>query len=200
MKSVVNCHASKSILHDIKEFILVRGSMTTSIVSYLSDSGKSVVKSLAIDRQGWSGTSFGCSSPYGACWTALLRWHVWQYITYGLIVSLIFGQYYCRLTTGSSIVFAVPPCPAGELSWHCDIMVVLWPLSSGIHMFCLHHRCPSFNWHSPRAIRFISFSPLSNAFCIFCNSVSFWYALLIWSSFLLCMLKSSIELILVSWK
>ena len=75
-KSVVNCRASKSFLHHIKWLILVRRSMTTSIVSYPSDCGKSVMKSIAFKRQGWSGTSFGCSNPYGACQTALLRWHV----------------------------------------------------------------------------------------------------------------------------
>ena len=198
MKSVVNCRAYKAFLHDIKWPILVRRSMTTSIVSYSSDSGKSVMKSIVIYRQDWSGTSFGCCNPYGAWRTALLRWHVSQFFTYRLIVSLIFGQWYCWLT--SSVVFAVPPCPASELSWHCDIMVVLRPSFSGIHIFSPIHRCPSFHWHSPRAIPFISFSPFSRAFRIFCNSVSFWYTFLIWCSFLLCILKSSIDSILVSSK
>ena len=66
MKSVANCRASRSFRHGIKWLILVRRSMTTSIVSYPFEFGKSVMKSIAIDRQGWSGTSFGCRSPYGA--------------------------------------------------------------------------------------------------------------------------------------
>ena len=89
MKSVVNCRASKFFLHDIKWLISVRQSRTMNIVSYPSDSGKSVMKSIAIERQGCSGTSFSCSNPYGACRTALLCWHVSQFFTYRLIVSLI---------------------------------------------------------------------------------------------------------------
>ena len=49
-------------------------------------------RSIAIHRQARSGTLFGCSSPYGACRTALLLWHVSQFFKYHLIVSLIFGQ------------------------------------------------------------------------------------------------------------
>ena len=62
-KRVANCYASRSFLHGIKWLILVRRSMTTSIVSYSSDFGRSVIKCIAIDRQGWSGTSFGCNTP-----------------------------------------------------------------------------------------------------------------------------------------
>ena len=66
MKSVANCRASRSFQHGIKWLILVRRSMTTSIVSYPFEFGKSVMKSISMDRQDWSGTSFGCRSPYGA--------------------------------------------------------------------------------------------------------------------------------------
>ena len=162
MKSAVNCRASMSFLHDIKWLIWLRRSMTTGIVSYLSDSRKSLMKCIAIDRQGWSGTSFGCSNPYGAGRTALLRCHLSQFFTYRLIVSLIFGQKYCRLT--SSVVFAVPPYSATQLSCHCDIIVVLRPSSCIIHIFSQYHGCLSFHWHSSRVIPFLCFSPLSRAF------------------------------------
>ena len=56
MKSIANCRASRSFRHGIKWLILVRQSMTTSIVSYPFEFGKSVMKSIAIDHEGWSGT------------------------------------------------------------------------------------------------------------------------------------------------
>ena len=67
--SVANCGASRSFLDGIKWLIFVRRSMTTSNVSYPFEFGNSVMKSIAIDFHGWSGTSFDWSIPYGACRT-----------------------------------------------------------------------------------------------------------------------------------
>ena len=92
VKSVANCRASIYFRHGMKCVILVRKSMTTSIVSYPSELVKSVMKSIAIDCQGWSGTWFGCRSPYGAWRTALLCWHVSQFLIYRLMVSHILGK------------------------------------------------------------------------------------------------------------
>jgi len=72
IKLFANCHAFISLWQGIKWLIFVRRSMTTRIVSYPSDVGKSVMQSMDIDFHGFSGTSFGCSSPYGACRTALV--------------------------------------------------------------------------------------------------------------------------------
>ena len=66
--------------------------MTTSIVSYLSEFGKSVMMSLAIDFHRWSGIWFDWSIPYGACQITFLGRHISQFLTYRLIVSRIFGQ------------------------------------------------------------------------------------------------------------
>jgi len=67
IKLFTNCRAFISFLQGIKLLIFVRRSMTTRIASYASDFGKSVMKSIDIVFHGFSGTSFGCSSPYGAC-------------------------------------------------------------------------------------------------------------------------------------
>jgi len=72
MKRLANCHALRSFEHGMKWLILVSRSMTTSMVSYQSDFGRSVMKSIAIDFHGQSGASFGCSNPYCACRTTLV--------------------------------------------------------------------------------------------------------------------------------
>src|ERR1700710_875305 len=115
--------------------------MTTRIASYPSDSGRSVMKSMAIDFHGLSGASLGCNRPYGACRTTFVRWQVSQFLTYCLIVSLMPGQKYHLLT--SSVVFAVPPCPADMLSWFLLIMSVRSFSSSGIQIFPLYLSDPS---------------------------------------------------------
>jgi len=72
MKRLANCRASRSFKHGMKWLILVSRSITTSMVSYPSDFGRSVMKSMAIDFHGRSGASFDCSNPYGACRTTLV--------------------------------------------------------------------------------------------------------------------------------
>ena len=57
-KSVVKCHVLRSFLHGMKGQIFVSRSMVTSIVSYPSEFGKSVMKSITIDFHGWSGIMF----------------------------------------------------------------------------------------------------------------------------------------------
>ena len=71
--SVANGRASRSRLPGMKWLLLVRRSMTTSMVSYLYELGKSVMKSISIDIHGWSGTPLNWSNLYGACQTTLLR-------------------------------------------------------------------------------------------------------------------------------
>jgi len=61
-KRLVNCRVSRSFEHGMKWLILVSRSMTTSMVSYLSDFGRSVMKSIAIDSHGRSGASFDRSN------------------------------------------------------------------------------------------------------------------------------------------
>ena len=63
IKLFANCRAFIFLWQGIKWLIFVRRSMTTRIVSYPSDFGKSVMKSMDINFHGFPGTSFGCSSP-----------------------------------------------------------------------------------------------------------------------------------------
>jgi len=49
MKILANCGALRSLEHGMKWLILVSRSMTTSMVSYLCDFGRSVMKSIAND-------------------------------------------------------------------------------------------------------------------------------------------------------
>jgi len=72
MQSLANFQASKSFEHEMKSLILVSRSMTTFMVSYPSDFGRSVMKSIAIDFHDRSGASFDCSNPQGACRTSLV--------------------------------------------------------------------------------------------------------------------------------
>jgi len=62
MKRLANCPASRPFQHGLKCLILVSRSMTTSMVSYPSDFGRSAIKSLAIDFHGRLGASFDCSN------------------------------------------------------------------------------------------------------------------------------------------
>ena len=57
-KSVANCRVSWFYLHGMQWLIFVRRLMTTSILSYPSELGKSMIKSTTIDFHGWSGTWF----------------------------------------------------------------------------------------------------------------------------------------------
>jgi len=52
MKRIANRRASRSFEHGMKLLILVSRSMTTSMVSYPSDFGRSVMKSIVIDFHG----------------------------------------------------------------------------------------------------------------------------------------------------
>jgi len=92
MKRLANCRASRSFEQGIKWLILVSRSMTTSLVSYPSDFGRSLMKSMAIDFHGQSGALLDWSNPYGACQTTLVLWHVSQFFMNRLISSLILGQ------------------------------------------------------------------------------------------------------------
>jgi len=63
LKRLANCRASRSFEQGIKWRILVSQSMSPSMVSYPSDFGRSVMRSMAIHFYGRSGTSFDCSNP-----------------------------------------------------------------------------------------------------------------------------------------
>jgi len=69
MKTLANCHASRSFEYGMKWLILVSRAITTIIVSYASDFGRCVMKSIAMDFHGRSGRSFDCSNMVAACWT-----------------------------------------------------------------------------------------------------------------------------------
>jgi len=72
MKRLANCRASRSFEHGMKWLILVSRSMTTSMVSYPSDFGRSVMKSMAIDFHGRSGlrlTVAVCRVHVGPPWS-----------------------------------------------------------------------------------------------------------------------------------
>ena len=92
MKRLANCRASRSFEHGMKWLILVSRSITTNMVLYPSDFGRSVMKSIAIDFHGRSGASFDCGNPYGACRTTLVICHVSPFILNCLISCFIFGQ------------------------------------------------------------------------------------------------------------
>jgi len=92
INAFANCCAFISLRQGIKWLIFVNRSITTRIGSYASDSGMSVMKSMDIDFHGFPGTSFGCSSPYGACQAVLVLGQVSQFLTYCLIESLMCGQ------------------------------------------------------------------------------------------------------------
>ena len=72
----------------------------------------------------------------------------------------------------SAVVFAIPPCPACGGSSCLAIRVVRIPSSFGIQIFPWYHKSPSFHWHSPSAIPFISFLPSSKLFLMSWISVS----------------------------
>jgi len=63
IKILANCCASRFFEHGIKWLILVSRSITTSMVSYPSDFGRSVMNSIAIEFDGRSGASLECSNP-----------------------------------------------------------------------------------------------------------------------------------------
>src|ERR1700712_4493255 len=73
----------------------------------------------------------------------------------------------------SSVVLAVPPCPACRGSWCFEIRAVLISSLFGIHIFPWYHKRSSFHWHSPNAIPFISFFFASKFFLMVWISVSF---------------------------
>ena len=61
MKRLAHGRASRSLEHGMKWLIFVSRSMTTSMVSYPSHFGRSVMKSIAIDFHGQSGALSDCS-------------------------------------------------------------------------------------------------------------------------------------------
>ena len=72
MKRLANCRAARPFEHGMKWLILVSRWMITTMVSYPSDFGRSVMKSIAIDFHGRSGALFSYSNLYGACRTTLV--------------------------------------------------------------------------------------------------------------------------------
>lgn len=92
-------------------------STIVSIESYLSDLGRSVIRSM--DTY-WKGPSVGCVSK--CCRVALVRgmfaldsWHFAHPLTYSSTNCLSLGPLYCCLTR--SHVFAIPGCPPVGASW-----------------------------------------------------------------------------------
>ena len=84
----------------------------------------------------------------------------------------------------SSVVVAVPLSPACGGWWSLALRVVRIPSSFGIQIFPWYHKRPSFHWHSPSAIPFISFLPLSMFLLMSCISSSTLLAFCLSSSFL----------------
>jgi len=72
----------------------------------------------------------------------------------------------------SSVVCALPPCWACGGSWPFAIRAVRIPSSFGILIFPWYHKRPSFHWHSPSAIPFISLLPSSKFLFISCIPLS----------------------------
>jgi len=72
----------------------------------------------------------------------------------------------------SSVVFAVPPCPACRGLWCLAIRVVHISSLFDIQIFTWYHKSPSFHWHSPNAIPFISSLSLSKFILMFWISSS----------------------------
>jgi len=67
----------------------------------------------------------------------------------------------------SSVVFAVPPCPAWGWSWYLAIRVIRIPSSFGIQIFPWYHKRSSFHRNSPTAISFtFAFSFVQASFAI----------------------------------
>jgi len=63
MNRLANCRASTSLEHGKNWLFLVSRLSTTSMVSYWSDFGRSVMKSIVIDFHAGSWASFGCRNP-----------------------------------------------------------------------------------------------------------------------------------------
>ena len=57
----------------------------------------------------------------------------------------------------SSVVFALPPCPACRSSWCLPLRVVRIPMSFFNQIIPWYHKRSSFHWHSPSAISIIWF-------------------------------------------
>jgi len=99
-----------SSLRGRKCAIFVNRSITTHNWLHPSESGSSVMKSIALDCQGAYGSSRGEESPYGWCRAALFFWHSGQLRTKSIILSFIFGHQ--KLRRISSIVLSWPIWPA----------------------------------------------------------------------------------------
>jgi len=76
----------------VKWAILVRRSTTTNIEFLALTVGRSVMKSIAIDPQGWLGIGRGHKSPNGRCLGALDQTHVSQDLTYSCSSLFILGH------------------------------------------------------------------------------------------------------------
>jgi hypothetical protein len=76
----------------VKWAILVSRSTTTSTELLVLTVRRSVMKSIAIDPQGWLGIDRGCRSPNGQCLGALDQAHVSQDLTYSCSSLFILGH------------------------------------------------------------------------------------------------------------
>jgi len=72
VKRVANCCGSSSFQDGMEGHILDTLSTTTCMVSYPSDFGRSVMKSIAIDFHRQLGAVFDCCNPWGAFRTTLV--------------------------------------------------------------------------------------------------------------------------------
>jgi len=81
-----------SILRGRKCAIFVNWSITTHNWSHPSQSGSSVMKSIAMDCQGAYSSSREEESPYGWCRAALFLWHSGQLRMKSIILSFIFDH------------------------------------------------------------------------------------------------------------
>ena len=95
MKTLAKCRLSRSFEHGMKWLILVRRSMTTSIVSCPSDFGRSLMESIAIDFHRRS----------GGCFTApIRRVHVGRLWSFDMCPNSFWIVWYLLLSSANSIV------------------------------------------------------------------------------------------------
>ena len=119
-----------SFLRGRKCAIFVNRSITTHNWSHPSESGSSVMKSIAMDCQGAYSSSREEESPYGWCRAALFFWHSGQLRTKSIILSFIFGQQKFRRM--SLIVLSWPMCPVIFVSCSDSRIIFVRFPSSGI--------------------------------------------------------------------
>jgi len=151
IKAVAKCYMFISFLYYIKWLILFWPLMTSRIASYSSDFGRSLLKSMDIHFHGYSGILFVLVHivEVGQLSFSGRYSHIFS-LNSSCVTNNIF------LVWRSSIVLAVPRCPAIGLLWCQLIRLICNPLSSGIHFFAWYHSMLSFHWHNPRVNPFVS--------------------------------------------